>query len=117
MTRLTFRRLIPKTPDRRPATRLRLTQLETRLTPASFAVTNLNDSGPGSLRAAVINANNNSGTDFITFSSGLGGTILLTSGRIVISDSVSITGPGASVLTVNGNYADTVIDVSTAPAG
>ena len=34
---------------------------------ATFMVTNTNDSGPGSLRQAIIDANNNAGTDTISF--------------------------------------------------
>ena len=36
---------------------------------ATFSVTNANDAGPGSLRQAIINANNAAGADIITFDS------------------------------------------------
>ncbi|MFI5143227.1 MAG: IPTL-CTERM sorting domain-containing protein [Thermoanaerobaculales bacterium] len=65
-----------------------------------FQVTNLNDSGAGSLRQAVLDANANPGADSITFQSGLTGTIGLTSGEIAITDSVAIVGPGAPALAV-----------------
>jgi hypothetical protein len=60
-------------------------------------VTNINDSGPGSLRQAVAEAG---GGDTITFS-GVSGTILLLS-QIEISQSITITGPGRETLSVSG---------------
>ena len=69
----------------------------------TFTVNNLNDSGSGSLRQAVLDANANGGYDEIQFA--VNGTILLTSGEIVISDALTISGPGASRLTVSGNGA------------
>jgi hypothetical protein len=68
---------------------------------ANFLVTNLNDAGPGSLRQAVADANASMGADVIAFPSGLSGTIHLTSGEILIADSVSILGPGARQLAVD----------------
>jgi hypothetical protein len=67
-----------------------------------FTVTNLNDSGAGSLRQAVIDANNNAGADRVLFQSGLSGTIDLTSNQLSIDDPVDIQGPGAGTLTVRG---------------
>ena len=69
-------------------------------TAATFTVTNLADSGPGSLRQAVLDANASLGADQVFFTPGLNGTIALTSGEIVIADSLTVTGPGASMLTV-----------------
>jgi len=68
---------------------------------AAAVVTNLNDSGTGSLRQAVIDANTNLGADVITFQSGLVGTIHLTTGEIAITDSVDIEGPGARLLAID----------------
>ena len=39
---------------------------------ATFTVTNVNDSGPGSLRQAILDANSNGGLDLIHFSIGTG---------------------------------------------
>jgi len=75
---------------------------------ASFNVTNLNDSGAGSLRQAILDANGAAGADVITFQSGLSGTITLTTGQLEIYDSVDIQGPGAPALTVDGNNAGRV---------
>src|SRR5207247_6012940 len=73
---------------------------EDRALPSTFTVTNLLDSGAGSLRAAVASANATVGSDTITFASTVRGTIILTSGQLALNDSVTITGPGASLLTV-----------------
>jgi MYXO-CTERM domain-containing protein len=69
----------------------------------TFVVTTLEDTGPGSLRAAIDDANSVDGADMITFQSGLTGTITLTSAELKIQDSVAIQGPGASVLSVSGD--------------
>jgi hypothetical protein len=79
----------------------------------SLVVTNTNDSGAGSLRQAIIDANENGGvSDTITFQSGLSGTIALTSGEMLITDSVIITGPGAAVITVDGNAASRILNLN-----
>jgi hypothetical protein len=69
---------------------------------ASFSVTNLNDAGPGSLREAIDEANFTVGADIIEFAAGLAGTITLSSDPLVISDNLTIVGPGADLLTVSG---------------
>src|SRR5918997_1325310 len=69
---------------------------------AIYTVTNLNDSGAGSLRQAIIDANNIAGDDVIIFQSGLSGTITLTSGQLLINSSIIIDGPGANLLSING---------------
>ena len=75
---------------------------------ATFTVTNLNDSGAGSLRQAIEDGNGAAGADNVVFQSGLTGTITLTGGEIGISDSLTITGPGAASLAVSGNNASRV---------
>jgi len=67
---------------------------------ATITVTNTNDSGPGSLRQALANANNG---DTISFT--VTGTIALTSGGLPVTKNVTISGPGANQLAVNGNQA------------
>src|SRR5436305_14671025 len=49
-----------------------------------ITVTNLNDAGGGSLRAAISSANAAAGDDVILFQSGLTGTIRLTTGALSI---------------------------------
>src|SRR6185436_2795638 len=69
---------------------------------ATFTVSNLDDSGPGSLRQAILDANGAAGADVVEFQAGLTGAIVLSSGQIFITDSVDIQGPGAADLAVTG---------------
>src|SRR5215471_1783238 len=73
---------------------------------ATITVTNTNDSGPGSLRAALAAANDGDTID----ATGVSGTILLTSGELQITHNVTINGPGAGNLAVNGNATFRVFD-------
>src|SRR5215831_109474 len=66
---------------------------------ATIFVTGTNDSGFGSLRFALAVANDGDTID----ATGVSGTILLTSGQLQITHNVTINGPGAGTLTVNGN--------------
>ena len=72
---------------------------------ATFSVENTNESGPGSLRQAIIDANNTAGADTIVFkgtlNTGPGSiTITLTSGQLTITEDVKILGLGASVVII-----------------
>jgi len=67
---------------------------------AILTVTNTSDSGPGSLRQALAVAHNG---DRITFA--VSGKIILTSGGLGVTKNVTISGPGANELAVNGNQA------------
>ncbi|HEX3131376.1 MAG TPA: IPTL-CTERM sorting domain-containing protein [Thermoanaerobaculia bacterium] len=69
---------------------------------ATFTVSNLDDSGPGSLRQAILDSNGAAGADAIDFQAGLTGAIVLSSGQLVVTDSVDIQGPGALDLAVTG---------------
>ncbi len=72
---------------------------------ATITVINTNDSGPGSLRQAIADA---SPGDTIIF--GVTGTITLAS-PLGIGKNLTITGPGASSLTISGNNAKRVIEI------
>jgi len=77
---------------------------------ATSTVTNTNDSGAGSLRQALADVVDG---DTINFDSALNGqTITLTSGELLVNKSISINGPGADNLTVDGNHASRVFHVS-----
>jgi hypothetical protein len=69
---------------------------------AGFTVTNTNDSGPGTLRQAILDANTIAGADTITFS--VSGTITLASTLPAIGDELTIDGTGQSI-TISGNNA------------
>src|SRR5207249_3468714 len=71
-------------------------------------VTSLADSGPGSLRATIAASADG---DTITFANGVTGTITLTSGEMVIGHSVTMTGPGAALLTLSGNASSRVFNI------
>ncbi len=80
-------------------------------------VTNTNDSGKGSLRQAILNANATAGADTITFAGsvfadGVPDVITLTSGELTITDDVTIVGTGASKLTISGNNASGVFEIA-----
>src|SRR4051812_34255632 len=69
----------------------RVEALEDRSLPSTFTVLNLNESGAGSLRQAILNANGAAGADLITFA--VAGTIRLTSGALpAVTDKVDIDG-------------------------
>src|SRR5882757_2506573 len=83
-------------PRRRSRTtfRPRLESLETRLTPATFTVSSVADSGEGSLRAAITSVNADTTPDEIDFS--VAGVIQLTSAALpTITNSVKINGKSA----------------------
>jgi len=61
-------------------------------------VTNTNDGGPGSLRQALSDI-----MDGGTISFAVTGTITLTSGELLIDKNITISGPGAQSLAVDGN--------------
>lgn len=65
---------------------------------ATITVINTNDSGPGSLRQALADTNDE---DTINFDPALNGqTINLTSAELAMDKNISISGPGLNLLTV-----------------
>ena len=77
-----------------------------------IVVTNTADSGPGSLRDALAAAVDGDIID----ATGISGTILLTSGELQITHAVTINGPGAGSLAVDGNGTFRVFDNLTSGA-
>jgi uncharacterized repeat protein (TIGR01451 family) len=83
---------------------------------ATFNVTTNTDSGAGSLRQAILDANGAAGADTITFDAALSGsTITLTTGQMQITDSVDIQGPGSANLTIDANEGSRVFYVYNPP--
>ena len=74
--------------------------LEERMVLSTLTVQNLNDSGAGSLRAAIAVAQSG---DTINFANKLNGTIHLTTGPLNIMTGIDIKGPGTNKLTINGD--------------
>jgi hypothetical protein len=74
----------------------------------TLIVTNTNDSGPGSLRQTLADANDG---DIIGFA--VIGTIGLTSGELLVTRSITISGPGAENLAVNGNANSRVFHIGS----
>jgi hypothetical protein len=68
----------------------------------TITVANTNDSGPGSLRQALVDAHDG---DLINFATALNGqTIVLTSAELVIDKNITIIGPGADRLAVSPSF-------------
>jgi IPT/TIG domain-containing protein/polymorphic membrane protein len=81
---------------------------------SSFTVTNTNDSGAGSLRQAILDAN--AATTGVTINFDLTtypATIMLTSGTLNIAQNVAIHGPGASDLTIDGNHNRQILSIAS----
>jgi hypothetical protein len=92
-------------------------RLEDRTVPSTFTVQTLADSGAGSLRQAILDANANPGADVIRFADAASaGTIALTGGQLNITDNLTIDGPGADRLAVSGNDVSRVFQISSGVA-
>jgi hypothetical protein len=80
--------------------------LEGRALLSTLTVSNTTDNGPGSLRAAIAQANADGGGDTIVFSSlfNTPQTITLDGGTLELTGkaTTTVTGPGANLLTVDG---------------
>lgn len=73
----------------------------------TIIVSNTNDNGPGSLRQALVEANDGDTID----ATGVSGTITLTSGQLLVDKSVTINGAGAEVLALDGNAISRVFEI------
>src|SRR5438552_17389760 len=72
-----------------------------------ITVTNTNDSGAGSLRQALSDANDGDTIEFAVT-----GTIGLTTGELLVDKSITISGPGANNLAIDGNAKNRVFHVT-----
>jgi hypothetical protein len=85
---------------------------EGRWVPSTLSVTNTNDSGAGSLRAAIAAANSG---DIIAFDSGVAGqTISLTGGELAINKSLTIEGTSGRPEAISSEDLTRVLDIAGA---
>lgn len=115
MTQL--RRTLPFSRPTRATIAHSIESLEARIAPAAltFTVLNANDSGVGSLRQAILDANAHvdATPDNIVFKNTLeGATITLASALPQISDPLIITGRGQESLAISGGDAFRVFDIA-----
>ena len=81
--------------------------------PETLTVTNSQASGTGSLAAAISQANSYASSSTIHFAAGVSSIQLASSLAITTSQSVTITGPGASQLAISGNNGTQVFNVAS----
>lgn len=81
---------------------------------ATFTVTNTNDAGAGSLRQAVLDANAAAGADAIQFSFTSPQTITLTSGELVVTQTLTVTGSSVFPITISGNNSSRIFRATSA---
>jgi hypothetical protein len=98
---------------------LAIERLELRSLLSTITVTNTDDTGPGTLRAAIEQADLDGSQDTIVFAPSVNGTINLSSVLPDLSGDISIDGPGSSDLTVARSSAPGTADfrVFNVPAG
>jgi hypothetical protein len=111
-----------RAPRQRATFRPRVEALEGRDVPSTLSVTNTLDSGHGSLRYEIAQAEKGNGKDMVAFNipksdpgynaSTGAWTIKLTSGELDITASLKIQGPGAGLLTVSGGGVSRVFEVA-----
>ncbi len=75
----------------------------------TIMVINTNDNGPGSLRQALAEANDGDIID----ATGVSGVITLSTGVLLVNKTVTINGPSADLLAVDGNAASSVFQVTS----
>ncbi len=111
MSLCTFLKLFKRSTSqgKRTSPALSVEQLADRIALSTYSVLTLQDSGPGSLRQAILNVDTDSGPDVINFS--VAGTIRLTSGALpAVTNSVTIDGTtapgfaGAPVVAIDSNH-------------
>lgn len=97
---------IPNAPNTGDASDIGAVEMQT------VFVTNTNDSGSGSLRQLILGAPAGSDIMFDPTVFNVVRTITLTSGEMAFSKNLTVSGPGANLLTVSGNNASRVFNIS-----
>lgn len=77
----------------------------------TLVVTNLQDGGDGSLRAAVEATNARAGADRIRFARGLAGEIAVTAVPLLIRDALHVEGPGGDRIRLRGDGEHAIVRV------
>lgn len=85
--------------------------LPSALQAATFSVTTTGDSGAGSLRQAILDANAALGADDVVVT--VTGTITLASALPTITQALTLSGSGASALTVDGNNTGRIFTIDS----
>jgi hypothetical protein len=80
---------------------------------AQCAVTNLADSGNGSLRACITAANTAANGETISFSPSLNGGTVTVGWPLPITGNMTISGPGANLFSISGGNAVQIFDISS----
>jgi hypothetical protein len=98
------------------STKLTLHELESRIALSTYTVMSSDDSGTGSLRAALALADSHPGKDTIVFKLSPppahgANVITLTTGPLTCQGNVTITGPGAGKLIINAQNKAEVIEI------
>src|SRR5262249_44342469 len=101
-------------PNKSCRTRLSVTSLEDRTAPAVFTVTSLGDSGTGTLRQCLLDAEMSPGADTITFDASVFSTpkLIALSSELAVTSDVTIQGPGSDMLTVSASATGRVFNIS-----
>jgi hypothetical protein len=84
--------------------------------PITLLVTHSKDSGPGSLRQAILDASPWEG-DSVAFAPSVTNTITLTSGQIVLNKNLGLYGPTNRTLTISGNNSNRVFHITGGQIG
>jgi hypothetical protein len=84
-----------------------------------YTVTNVANTGTGSLRQAMLDSENGNRptVDRVLFQAGLSGTIALSSQGLIATEPLNLVGPGANVLTVSGSDGIRILDTEQGTVG
>lgn len=115
-SRVCLRKAFSMCQSHRGKVRLACNRFEERTLPTTFIVTNINDSGAGSLRQGVLDANALGGADTIVFDAAVfktAQTITLTTGELQITDPVVLSGTetGSAKPTISAGGASRIFDI------